>query len=210
MSERAKSVNSPVNAASQIQAKDPENRVGADHRGFLNRLGGATALVATAGSLDLSLLAKPASAITGEDGGERGRARDSHDIRVDAARREEQVPVPEQTNGDEHRHSSFIGNFSKGLPHNSIGEVDPAAYELFRDACHDGTTTAFESVALGGTVKLVNPIAGMAFDLEGTDSHQLAIGPPPALASQTRADDMVELYWMALCRDVNFTDYDTA
>jgi hypothetical protein len=24
-----------------------------------------------------------------------------------------------------------------------------------------------------------------------------------------RADDMVELYWMALCRDVNFTDYGT-
>ena len=57
---------------------------------------------------------------------------------------------------------------------------------------------------LGGGEKLVNPLAGLAFDLEGTDSHQLAIPPFPSLASRDLADQAVELYWMALCRDVNF------
>jgi hypothetical protein len=56
-------------------------------------------------------------------------------------------------------------------------------------------------------VKLVNPLAGVAFDLEGLDSHQLAIDPPPPVASQARAADAIESYWMAICRDVNFNDY---
>jgi hypothetical protein len=58
-------------------------------------------------------------------------------------------------------------------------------------------------------VQLVNPLAGIAFDLEGTDSHQLAIPAFASVASQDLADQAVELYWMALCRDVNFTDYAT-
>jgi len=79
------------------------------------------------------------------------------------------------------------------LPHKSIGEVDKTSYERLLDAARDGTAAGFENVPLGGTVKLVNPLAGVAFDMEGRDSHQLAIGPPPAVASQARADDMVEL-----------------
>ena len=53
----------------------------------------------------------------------------------------------------------------------------------------------------------MDPQAGLAFDLEGTDSHQLAIGTPPSVASQQIADAAVENYWMALLRDVNFTQY---
>jgi hypothetical protein len=129
-------------------------------------------------------------------------------IRQRASAEERKAPIPIQaTNEDEERYGNFIGNYSKGLPHNTIGEVDRTAYELLLRATNQGTATAFEDVPLGGTIKLANPLAGVAFDLEGIDSHQLAIGPPPAVASQTRADDMMELYWMALCRNVNFTDY---
>jgi hypothetical protein len=180
-----------------------------NRRTFLNKLGGAAILAAGANAIELGPLAKSASAHERRGEG-RERARESFEIRVRAAERERDVEIPEQlTNGDERKYTNFIGSYSKGLPHNSIGEVDQAAYEEFLDACRTETTAAFENVPLGGTVKLVNPMSGIAFDLEGTDSHQLAIGPPPALASMTRADDMVEQYWMALCRDVNFTDYAT-
>ena len=54
---------------------------------------------------------------------------------------------------------------------------------------------------------MVNPQAGLAFDTEGVDSHQLAQPPAPALDSATRAAEAVELYWMALARDVPFTQY---
>jgi len=143
-------------------------------------------------------------------GGGRRRAQEAFQIRERAAAEEREIATPAQvTNGDEKRYPNFIGSYSKGLPHNGLGEVDKAAYQQLVDAAEDGRAEAFENVPLGGTVKLANPVAGVAFDLEGTDSHQLAIGPPPALASQVRADDMVELYWMALCRDVSFTEYGT-
>jgi hypothetical protein len=56
---------------------------------------------------------------------------------------------------------------------------------------------------------LVNPQAGLAFDLEGTDSHQLTEPPSPPLASAWRAGEAVEDYWMALLRDVPFSQYST-
>ena len=38
------------------------------------------------------------------------------------------------TNGDEARYSNRIGNYHKSLPHNSFGEVNPSAYQSFRNA----------------------------------------------------------------------------
>lgn len=180
---------------------------GNSRRVFLGNLGGAAALGMTTNAVGLSPLVEAASGHEGLRDG-RERVRESFEIRKRAAEREREIAIPAQlANGDEQRYGTFIGNYSKGLPHNVIGEVDKAAYQRLVDAAEDGRVGAFENVPLGGNMKLVNPMAGIAFDLEGTDSHQLAIGPPPALASQVRADDMVELYWMALCRDVNFTQY---
>jgi len=142
------------------------------------------------------------------DGGSVDRVLDSYQNRVQAARAETRIAVPRQiTNGDEQRYPNFIGNFSKGLPHNAIGEVDQSAYRLLLNAVREGTAAAFEQVPLGGNTPLVNPLSGLAFDLEGTDSHQLAIPHFPSVASQTLADQAVELYWQALCRDVSFTEY---
>jgi hypothetical protein len=45
----------------------------------------------------------------------------SYQNRAEAALEESQAPVPRQiTNGDEQRYPNFIGNFSKGLPHNAL------------------------------------------------------------------------------------------
>ncbi|HEX4379132.1 MAG TPA: vanadium-dependent haloperoxidase, partial [Candidatus Acidoferrum sp.] len=70
-----------------------------------------------------------------------------------------------------------------------------------------GRSALFDQIQMGGTAPLVDPQAGLAFDLEGTDSHQFTIGTPPPVASQQMADTAVENYWMALCRDINFTQY---
>src|SRR5262249_36385599 len=129
-------------------------------------------------------------------------------LRQRAAVHEYRVPVPEhRSNGDEERDSNRIANFSKGLPHNRLGEVDPDAYQSFLNAIQTGDPNDFENIIIGGNVPFVGPQAGLAFDMEGTDSHQLALGPPPALASAERAGEAVEGYWMALLRDVNFTQY---
>lgn len=57
--------------------------------------------------------------------------------------------------------------------------------------------------------RLVNPQSGVAYDLEGIDSHQEATNPAPAFASADEAAEAVELYWMDLARDVPFISYDT-
>jgi hypothetical protein len=178
-------------------------------REFLTRIPGAAAVGFASTAIPVGSAAE-ADAGRGSisEGPGTDRARDTYETREEAAREESKVPVPRHiTNGDEQNYPNFIGNFSKGLPHNSLGEVDRAAYFAFLDAARQGTATAFEKIPLGGNVKLVNPLAGVAFDLEGTDSHQLAVPAFPSVTSRELADQAVELYWMALCRDVNFTDY---
>ena len=55
----------------------------------------------------------------------------------------------------------------------------------------------------------VNPQAALAYDLEGFDSHQLAIAKAPKFNSKEEAGEMIELYWQAIARDVPFSDYAT-
>ena len=122
------------------------------------------------------------------------RAIDAFQIRLEAAQAEADVAVPRQiTNGDESRYPNFIANFSKGLPHNDLGEVNPNVYRAYLGALQRGTAKAFEDLQLGGNVKLVNPLAGLAFELEGTDSHQLTIPPFPALPSREAADETLTI-----------------
>ncbi|MBI3927630.1 MAG: vanadium-dependent haloperoxidase [Armatimonadetes bacterium] len=129
-------------------------------------------------------------------------------MRFDCAQTAFDRGVPDHSsNGDEGRLPGFIGNYSKGLPHNLLGGVDPNAYQALLGAVNQGTFAAFEGVPMGGQRLLTNPLAGMAFDLEGPDSHALAVPPAPSFDSAAQAADMAEVYWMALLRDVRFTDY---
>jgi membrane-associated phospholipid phosphatase len=50
-------------------------------------------------------------------------------------------------------------------------------------------------------------MASFTFNLEGADSHSLSMNPAPAFSGSATAAEMVELYWMAICRDVPFADY---
>jgi hypothetical protein len=149
------------------------------------------------------------------------RLEEARKLRDDAAQDEfKRGSEPHPTNGDEERYPNRIGNSTKGLRHDpQTGEVVPAAYEALLDAIADGSFDAFERLATDGHLgctdvahrrRLVNPESGYAFDLEGADSHQLAQPPAPAFASAQEAGEAVELYWMALMRDINFADYDTS
>ncbi|MGH7901006.1 MAG: vanadium-dependent haloperoxidase [Thermodesulfobacteriota bacterium] len=147
------------------------------------------------------------------------RANAAFQVRLDAAKEEKKVPIPDHPcNGDESLYRNFIGNYSKGLLHNSFGEVDPDAYNALLAAISSGKFEDFEALSTDGFLgcpdpdqqrRLVNPQAGYAFDLEGTDAHQLSMRAAPAFASPEEAGEMAELYWTALLRDVNFLDYQT-
>ncbi len=187
-------------------------------RGFLGSVGGLAAAAAAGGAgIVLEPLAgSPGSQLRADDIGpltpEQRRQR-AFDIRVEAAQLAHDVPIPAHpTNGDEELYANKIGNFSKGLPHSSLGEVDVNSYNALLAALTSGDPEDFENIPMGCSNpaqqrKLTNPQSGLAFDLEGTDSHQFAIPPAPALASAWEAGEGVELYWMAHLRDVDFTDY---
>ncbi|MEK6644352.1 MAG: vanadium-dependent haloperoxidase [Planctomycetota bacterium] len=143
------------------------------------------------------------------------RADLAYTIRVKAASQERDFPLPDHsTNGDESLYSNKIANYSKGLPHNVRGEVSLSAYNAFINALNTGKPSDFDAIPLGCSTpsfrrKLVNPQAGLALDLQGADSHHLSQPPAPAFAGPEQAGEMVENYWMALCRDVPFNQYDS-
>ena len=182
---------------------------GVNRRKFLKQAGAATAIATGALALPPVASAQARSSGSGTATGvSNPRSVRSYQNRVRAAAREAQTPTPRQiTNGDETNYPNYIGNYSKGLVHNSIGEVSSSSYLSLLNAVNTGDPGLFEQIQLGGTVPLVDPQCGLAFDLEGCDSHKNAIGTPPSVASRYIADTAVESYWMALCRDVNFTQY---
>jgi hypothetical protein len=187
-------------------------------RKFLGRMSVSAAAVATVVGVPSSLAnqriesggAEQCEGLTqaSEEDGDQPRRERAFRIRLKAAIAERDVPVPAQVdNGDELLYPTKIGNYSKGLPHNSIGEVDSAAYNALLTAVTSGEPEDFAKIPLGGTVKLADPQAGLAFTLEGTDSGQLTCPPAPALSSAERAGEMVENYWMTLAREIPFSKY---
>jgi hypothetical protein len=123
--------------------------------------------------------------------------------------------VAHPTNSDETLYPDLLGSFSKGLPHNSFGEVDPSAYAQYVTALTSPNPyLALELVPSGQPnssqrIRFTNPLGGLAYDLEGTDAHNTTVPAAPAFASAEIAGEIVENYWMALLRDVPFTQYAT-
>jgi hypothetical protein len=132
-------------------------------------------------------------------------------LRVEAARFQRDQPQPSQrSNGDERRYLDFIGNHSKMLSHDApFDQVNVAAYNALLQAMKTADPADFTNIPLGGVGKLSNPQSAFAFQTDGADSHHLGVRIPPALASAEEAGEMVELYWLALTRDVPFANYDT-
>jgi membrane-associated phospholipid phosphatase len=184
-----------------------------DRRKFLGHLTKGAILAAAAGAA-LPLF-DPKSSVSAQKG--RGdyffyhqRATAVYEFRERCAR-DNFEPVSQSfirpLNGDETLYPNRIGNYSKGLPHLSNGEVVPQAYDALLAALRTGSPARFEQIPLGGTRKLTNPQCGYAFDLEGADAFRFVQPPPPAFASKEIAAEIAENYWMALLRDVPFTEY---
>ena len=203
----------------QVAAPDVSSKKapGTSRRAFLGQVGGVAAATIAGGVALAGPLAPGAPAqqlasneVSSSNGGgvTRQRALKCFGARINAAQAELSLRIPNQvSNGDENHFPNRIGNYSKGLAHLPNGEVDPASYASLLRAVNTGDPRMFDQIVMGGSSLLVDPQAGLAFDLEGADSHALAIGTPPSVASREIADAAVENYWMALCRDVNFTQY---
>jgi hypothetical protein len=138
------------------------------------------------------------------------RKKEAFNTRVEAAEEQRDISHPDHPdNGDDDLYANKIGSYSKGLPHNNLGEVNLAAYNTLINALRSGRPSDFEAITLGLGNKLTNPQSGLAFEIQGPDSHALAIPPAPAFNSAEEAGEMAENYWMALTRDVPYSQYDS-
>lgn len=143
---------------------------------------------------------------------ENTRADDSYSYRISMAQSERLNSAVQTDNGDAQRFPDFSGNYSKGLRHDALGVPNRAAVQSLILAFQTGNDADFEKILVGtpggGPNSLQNgPQGGLAFDLEGMDSHATVIPPAPGIASAQTAAEAVEHYWAALLRDVPFSDY---
>ena len=176
-------------------------------RTFLGRVGAATV---AAGVIGVEPLIQPQRSEVHAADGSNQRANECAKFRRDAAvagLKATPQNLQHPSNQDEELYPNKLGNYSKGLPHNDDGTVVASAYAALVNAINSGRPADFDAIPLGGTTRLTNPQAGLAFDMEGPDAHALVQPPAPAFASRAQAAEISENYWMALLRDVPHSQY---
>ena len=102
-------------------------------------------------------------------------------------------------------------HFHKSLDHDAAdGSVDAGTWGQLIDglkAVDSAGNVALLASIPTGPRNWVNPLAGWAVDAECSDGCGQHIPAPPALDSKEAAAEIVELYWMALLRDVPFHEW---
>jgi hypothetical protein len=138
----------------------------------------------------------------------------ARDIRAEAAQlAAERHHEEHANNNDEVNYPArpLAGMYSKSLKHDALGDPDAASYATLLRALESRDPADFEEIQLASStaLKLTNPQAGLAFDLEAPDPQERTLPPAPRFDSEIAAHEMGELYWMAVARDVHFADYGT-
>ncbi|MDQ6665802.1 MAG: vanadium-dependent haloperoxidase [Acidobacteriota bacterium] len=139
------------------------------------------------------------------------RRKEAQKRRVDAVDfYEDQAVTKQNPNGD----TELFQVYSKGLKHDSLGVVEQSSFDSLLTALDTGSQAKFEAIQVGFSgfdpkklQKLTDPQCGLAFDTEGPDCTQYALPMPPTFLSRETMGEIAENYWMALLRDVPFSDY---
>lgn len=161
----------------------------------------------------LAVVPVPSGSVCANESAAEPRRAKAYQTRVNTAFSQYQQPVPcHPNNGDEALYAPiYFASFSKGMLHDALGHVAPTSYQAFLKAVSSGIPSDFDAIpqAPGAVRDFTNPQGGLAFSLEGGDSHSFYQKPAPAFSSAEQAGEIVENYWMALLRDVPFADYGT-
>ena len=145
------------------------------------------------------------------------RVSDEHKTRRDYSRAQliEDVDTSPHASNARLSETVVVSKFGKSLPHDTeTGLPTAEAYDTLVDACESGS--GYDSIPqasqnLETRVRpLVQPESAWTYQTSGGSTAQLRIAQPPAFDDPETGAEMVELYWRALTRDVNFYDYDDA
>lgn len=199
---------------SDLSVSNPSkaNQGGISRRGFVK---GAAGIAAVAAAIPLEPLfggkeSQADASVIGYSSSTRAQA--SFNYRTNKAKAED-VDIGELSdNGDAAKFTDFSALYSKALKHDGLGVPNAASYQSFEKALGSGDFTDFQNIIVGTpgggpNSKENGPMVAFAFDLEGRDSHAIAVPPAPSVTSAQTAAEEVEHYWAALLRDVPFTEY---
>lgn len=121
--------------------------------------------------------------------------------------------LPKQhTNGDEQRYADKRASFGKGLKQHKNGLMDVSAFDQLLRTLHTRKLADFNRIPWGTQPPqriYTSLLSALPNQLFGKEIWLQSMPPAPTLVSARKAGEMVELYWHALLRDVNFTDYAT-
>lgn len=128
--------------------------------------------------------------------------------------KQSEVDLADGSNGDIDNVENFAGSFTKLFQHDASTVVTAAGvaeYKKFLKAMTTGIQSQFNAVNLATNNEriLVNPQASFTFSNMGSDTSLFTMPPAPNLSSSLAAGEMIEVYLMAICRDVRFEDYGT-
>ncbi len=203
-----------------IAKSEPQSPSQIGRRSFVGRIGFAAAATVAGATLGdprpiaAQSSSSPSATLSASQGVTNPRVLQAFELRVSEATGDSLIHAPANVNnGDLERYADKGATYTKCLPHDSFGRVSLSAFATFSTALASGKFSDFEKIIMGGTRLLNGPQGGLAFDLECADSCQFGppqVPPPPKVASDQNATELLEHYWASLLRDVAFTDYDSS
>ncbi len=103
-------------------------------------------------------------------------------------------------------------SFAKCLPHDDRGDVPADVLEALEAATVSMRPEDWERLPTRNVIRLANPWAGYLWDsplhVDPLAARVEPLPPFPALESDELAEQMLEVYWALLLRDVPFADYE--
>jgi hypothetical protein len=113
--------------------------------------------------------------------------------------------------GDDSLYPDKRASFSKTLPYDDLGDVDPAAFAKFVDTVANGSIGEFGRLprAPRAVEQLNDPLAISAFAASGVDSASIPLPPPRPFATSEEAAEIAELYWLALIANTPLRCFET-
>jgi membrane-associated phospholipid phosphatase len=98
-------------------------------------------------------------------------------------------------------------SFAKTLAHETNGDVSAATLAQFEAATQGGRVADWEALPVQSSIRLVNPLAGYGWERDPLYADVIRLPAFLKLDSLELAEQALELYWMALLRDVPLWDY---
>jgi hypothetical protein len=100
---------------------------------------------------------------------------------------------------------NYKGLYSKGMTHDATtGLASEVAIKELQIAMETGVQADFDKLDKAGARKQVSPQGGLAYENMGGDPEGFTMPAPFALASRSKAAEMVEVYEKCLLRDKTF------